>query len=302
MAETYTYQNHFPRQDFRLFVEVLELHTPTIKEHAHEFSELVVILAGQARHWINGEEYPLSAGDVFVIKGNDLHAFYDAGGLRVCNMLYDPDQFLRAGGDVQRLPGFHALFYLEPHYRSRDRFQSRLHLTREEMPWLAEMIARMQAECQERAPGYESMLRASFNAVLVYVSRLYSRQRDPAAAGLLRLSKVLSHLEEHIDEPLNLDGLARLAHMSKNHLLRVFKQCYKTTPGDYLIRLRLARAVEMMRLPGRTLTEIAFAAGFGDSNYFSRQFRKIYGQTPREFRQALLADTAEARKVTATIG
>lgn len=287
------------RPGFRLRVEVLEVIDPVIDKHQHEFCELVVILAGGARHWINGEEYELGAGDVFLINRQDLHAYYDARGLRLCNMLFDPDRFPADRGDLHCLPGYHALFFLEPHYRQRDQFASRLKLSRGEMPWLAEMIARMTAESNAGAPGHETMLAAMFNEVVVYLARLYSRQRDPAAAGVLRLSKVLAQLEAHLDEPLHLDELARLAHMSKNHLLRVFKQCYGTTPGDYLIRLRLTRAVELMRWPGRTLTEIAYEAGFGDSNYFSRMFRKVYGQTPREFRLRQLAHTAEARRVVA---
>jgi AraC-like DNA-binding protein len=76
--------------------------------------------------------------------------------------------------------------------------------------------------------------------------------------------------------------------MSKNHFLRVFKQCYKTSPTDYLIRLRLSKALELMAESDRTVSEIAYEVGFSDSNYFTRQFRRVYGQPPTAFRKSYL--------------
>ncbi len=73
--------------------------------------------------------------------------------------------------------------------------------------------------------------------------------------------------------------------MSKNHFLRVFRQCYGTSPINYLIRLRLEKSCELLEHSGKNITEIAFEAGFSDSNYYTRQFSKTYGMSPRAYRQ-----------------
>lgn len=59
-----------------------------------------------------------------------------------------------------------------------------------------------------------------------------------------------------------------------------------TSPIDYLLQVRMARACHLMRDTGQTVTEAALTAGFNDSNYFARQFRARMGRTPREWREA----------------
>lgn len=286
MAELFTNALSFPNQAFRLHILTVDV-DDDIVAHTHEFCELVLILRGRARHTLNGRQYALAAGDVFLINSHDEHAYDRPVGLRVCNILFDPAQVLRPRADVQRLAGFHALFYLEPHYRGRDQFESHLRLTRESVARVATLLERMEVELSEGQPGHETMGEALFMELVVFLSRQYETAGGSTVAGdVARLARVVAYMEEHYAEPLRLEQLARLAHLSTNHLLRVFKQCYQTTPGEYLLRLRLAKACEMMRHSGLTLSEIAFTCGFGDSNYFSRVFRQRMGQPPRAWRAA----------------
>jgi AraC family L-rhamnose operon transcriptional activator RhaR/AraC family L-rhamnose operon regulatory protein RhaS len=291
MNRQYTYAELAMPDRFRFHCMMTRVGGDGIAPHSHEFAELVVILAGSGEHEIDGTLYPIEAGDVYVLHEQTTHAYHRPEGLQVCNILYDPRQFLSAHGDLQRLPGFHALFYVEPHYRRRHRFASRLRLSTGEMDEARRLVGRIEHEFKRGGPGRETLLRALMLEVVVYLSRAYGAQTGPrppaAAAGqVLRLSRVLSHIEEHWREPLTLGGLARLAHMSPNQFLRVFRRCYKATPLDYVLRLRLGRAAE--RLAGdrdQSISEVALAAGFNDSNYFARQFRRIYEISPREYRR-----------------
>ena len=71
--------------------------------------------------------------------------------------------------------------------------------------------------------------------------------------------------------------------MSKRTFLRVFRAATGATPIAYLIGVRIRRAAELLRQGGVTVTEAAMRVGFEDSNYFSRQFRKVMGVTPRSY-------------------
>jgi transcriptional regulator GlxA family with amidase domain len=68
-------------------------------------------------------------------------------------------------------------------------------------------------------------------------------------------------------------------------LLRVFRQATGKSPIDYLIGLRIEAAKRLLRQSDLGMTEIALEVGFGDSNYFARQFRVVAGRTPSEFRR-----------------
>ena len=90
--------------------------------HAHEFHELVIITSGSGRHLTQQEDWPIAAGDVFVIKGDQAHAYADSEHLHLVNILYDPEKLTPPRRDLQALPGYHALFTLEPGWRGRRGF------------------------------------------------------------------------------------------------------------------------------------------------------------------------------------
>jgi AraC family transcriptional regulator len=88
----------------------------------------------------------------------------------------------------------------------------------------------------------------------------------------------------HLAEPLSLNAMAGAAHLSPFHFHRVFQALIGETPADFVKRLRLERALQMMS-HGRkqSLTRIASACGFSSSSDFSRCFKQKYGAPPSGF-------------------
>jgi AraC-like DNA-binding protein len=72
--------------------------------------------------------------------------------------------------------------------------------------------------------------------------------------------------------------------MSKRSFLRAFQAATGKSPIAYLIQLRINRAASLLRRGDDSITDIAFLVGFRDSNYFTRQFRKVFGTSPRAYR------------------
>ena len=114
--------------------------------------------------------------------------------------------------------------------------------------------------------------------------RLVNILYQPDGRALLRLGEALSHLERNIQNAVNLEELANIAHMSRRSFLRIFQSATGTSPLAWLIERRIERACGMLRHSDKRVTEIAFEVGFNDSNYFTRQFRKTTGLSPREYR------------------
>lgn len=86
--------------------------------------------------------------------------------------------------------------------------------------------------------------------------------------------------------PLALGDLARAAGLSEFHLLRVFRRCIGITPHQYLMRVRLLRAIDFLRDTDLPVTSIAYESGWEDLSNFNRAFRRELGCSPREFRRA----------------
>ncbi len=99
------------------------------------------------------------------------------------------------------------------------------------------------------------------------------------------MAEAIAHLETHFHQPVHLDQLAQIARMSKRSFMRAFRAATGVPPISYLIRQRVNRAAVLLRNGNESITEIAFEAGFTDSNYFSRQFRQVFGLTPSDYRK-----------------
>ncbi|CAM3100348.1 helix-turn-helix domain-containing protein [Rariglobus hedericola] len=255
-------------------------------DHYHDFSELVLILRGRGRHLLEGESFPVVAGNVFVVQGNQVHSFRDREDLVVVNVMYDPMRVLLPAGLLRRLPGYSALFLLEPTFRSAHQFSSRLQLDREDLGAAEALVERIESESKQAYPGHEAILLGLLIELMVFLSRRYGESDVRESRALLEMGKLISTLEQRFNEPWTLAEMARFARVSRTNLLRVFRQATGKSPIDYLIGLRIEAAKRLLRQSNRSMTEIGIETGFGDSNYFARQFRLVAGRTPSEFRRS----------------
>jgi AraC family L-rhamnose operon transcriptional activator RhaR len=94
----------------------------------------------------------------------------------------------------------------------------------------------------------------------------------------------VAHIETNFAEKITLDELAEKSHLSKRHFTRVFQECMGRSPIDHLMHVRCQKAAELLKGTGRKITDIAFDCGFSDSNYFTRCFRNVMKQTPKQYR------------------
>jgi len=253
--------------------------------HRHDFHELVVILAGRGRHVTEQEVYPIEAGDVFLVRGEMAHGYADTRAMTLINILFDPRRLKLPLSTLDDLPGYHVLFRVEPRLRERGRFRSRLRLDAADLAEAGNLIARLQDELNARRPGYRFMAATHLMALIGFLSRCYSQAQHPDVKPLMRFGEVLSYVEEHCAERLTVAGLARRAHMSESTLTRLFHRVTGHPPLEHVIRVRIARARELLQRPDLRITEVAFECGFNDSNYFSRQFKAIAGMPPRLYRR-----------------
>lgn len=259
--------------------------------HRHEFHELVLITHGHGRHRSDTDEYPISAGDVFLLRGNMQHGYADVDHLNLINILFKPRQLGLPLTDLSDMPGFQLLFHLEPRTRQEARFRDRLHLSTEQLAEAERLVAQLEQELHKRSPGYRFAARTYLMQLIAYLSRCYTSVKPPTNEGLLRLGEVLSYLESHYREPITVSDLLPIARMSQSTLMRTFDRVFQSPPIDYLIRLRVQKACALLADPELRITDVALACGFNDSNYFTRQFRRVMGCSPRDHRQNALQST-----------
>ncbi|MEL7088861.1 MAG: AraC family transcriptional regulator [Planctomycetota bacterium] len=101
------------------------------------------------------------------------------------------------------------------------------------------------------------------------------------------ISQLHSQLERRLGEPWTLGDMASFCFLSPFYFCRQFKEMTGITPYQYLIKLRVARAVQMFDQPQgdqpRAVAEVAYACGFSDQAHLNRHFKRIVGTTPGRY-------------------
>jgi AraC-like DNA-binding protein len=103
---------------------------------------------------------------------------------------------------------------------------------------------------------------------------------------LARLRRVRDRIDREYAQPLDVEALARGAHMSAGHLSRQFRLAYGESPYAYLMTRRIERAMALLRRGDLTVTEVCFLVGFGSLGTFSSRFTELVGVPPSVYRQA----------------
>jgi AraC family transcriptional regulator len=96
------------------------------------------------------------------------------------------------------------------------------------------------------------------------------------------LKRLRDYIMAHLDEPIEVAALARLAGRSEFHFTRVFTRSVGTTPHRYVVHHRLQRAVELLRDGRFGLADIAASTGFADQSHLSRWVRRVHGVSPTQ--------------------
>ncbi|GAB2636097.1 helix-turn-helix transcriptional regulator [Nocardia goodfellowii] len=104
-------------------------------------------------------------------------------------------------------------------------------------------------------------------------------------SDLTRLRRVRDRIDREYAQPLDVEALARDAHMSAGHLSRQFKLAYGESPYSYLMTRRIERAMTLLRRGDLSVTEVCFEVGCSSLGTFSTRFAELVGMPPSAYRE-----------------
>ncbi|MBZ5738982.1 helix-turn-helix transcriptional regulator [Nocardioides mangrovi] len=109
---------------------------------------------------------------------------------------------------------------------------------------------------------------------------------DQRRQDLVRLRRVRDRMDRDYAQPLDVEALARDAHMSAGHLSRAFKAAYGESPYSYLMTRRIERAMALLRRGDLSVTDVCFEVGCQSLGTFSTRFSELVGMSPSAYRDA----------------
>lgn len=120
-------------------------------------------------------------------------------------------------------------------------------------------------------------------------------------SDLARLRRVRDRIDREYARPLNVEQLARDAHMSAGHLSREFRRAYGDSPYSYLMTRRIERAMALLRRGDLSVTDVCFEVGCSSLGTFSTRFTELVGMPPSVYRERAADPTAELPSCTSKL-
>ena len=114
------------------------------------------------------------------------------------------------------------------------------------------------------------------------------QEEDADIRTSLIRAQVQAFIEAHYREDISMQDAAAALRYSDAYFCKLFKQCFKVNFSAYLNEYRVEKARQLIADPRISLKDISTACGYSDSNYFTRVFKRLTGQTPSEYRAALM--------------
>ncbi len=251
--------------------------------HFHNTYELYYLLEGEVYYFIDRETYLVRAGDVVLIKPNQVHKTSLAKDSRQNRLLLQITG--RAMDDFLRRNGF---LTLEELYDRKGRIIS---LGEEERSVMKELMLRIGEEMRDRRRSYELMVKMKLLELLVMLRRC---QEDALAEGEARtahtpkyqkVQEVVDYLQANPETGESLDELAGRFYISRSWLSRIFKEVTGFSVNEYTNIIRVKKAQKLLSCSDYSVTEVSEALGFESITYFERVFKRYTTSTPLKYRQ-----------------
>ena len=245
--------------DLSLFYMRHNRHTPmpVSTERPISYFDLTIVLEGELHYTVDGKPYTLQAGDAILIaKG--MHRARDpvAAGVDYISFNFHTDT----------PPALPVLM--------TGAVQNETKL----------MIAACDELVRHRPLGYEATASHLVSAILC---TLESHLEEASVCPLT--VKIVQYLQQNIAQHVTLADIGKMTFFSPVYCDTVFKKDMGVSIIDYLLGCRIAEAKKLLVEGTLTLSQIARQTGFGDSNYFSRVFKKRTGYTPTEYKKTYCA-------------
>jgi AraC-like DNA-binding protein len=256
--------------------------------HIHDFPMLVFSADAQGTVPAGGHDWPVAAGDLFVVAPGEVIGPIDTPHAVTGNGWSVSFTAEALGADV---PGSalawrtHPLLF--PFVRGRASGVLRLTVPAADRPAWTARVGTLARELSERADGYREAVLAHLTLLLVEVARLAADVVDDLRINHEPLlADVFAVIERRYPEALSLSDVARAVNLSPGHLTTVVRRRTGRTVQEWIVDRRMATARRLLAGSDLPVGEIGRRVGYPDPGYFARVFGQAHGMSPTRWRSS----------------
>lgn len=250
--------------------------------HWHSYFEITYVQEGQGNYSVNGQEYMMKPGDIIIFNNVEAHGWKLMGeDMKLLVMIFSPE-FV-----AEKLSVFDSE-YLKPFVERGSNFKNRIGSEEPVSHEIRKGIREIYAEWQQQKEGYPLMIKANILRILTMLIRTYQDESKSGEmlkekkSAMKRLEQAISYIDHHYSEKITLDEVAAAAYMSSNYFSSYFRKVTGISFSEYVTRIRISHARELLRDTDKSVTEIAMECGFHNISNFYRLYKKQVGKPPRD--------------------
>lgn len=254
----------------------------TMDMHIHDCCEIYYSISGGRQFLIDNNFYDVNPGDLFVINQYESHYLSkldDSVHERIVVSI-DPAFMKQLSSDTTNLD------YCFTHLTKRCH---RIVLNSDQQARFLYFINKITAS---KDFGSDLIEQATFMEMLVELNRIFIHQHEdvkesdsyPDYQYNEQVKQILSYINDHIAEPLTIDGLAEHFYLSSSYICRIFKGTTGTTINKYINARRITKAKSLLAT-GLDVSDVCFSCGFNDYSNFLKSFKRAVGISPKKYAQ-----------------
>jgi AraC-like DNA-binding protein len=256
--------------------------------HDHDFAELAYILSGKGKYLVNGQEFDVEAGDLVICNPGTKHMHI------ITNPKEPTIEFISGFTD------FHFKNMAPNSIELRDGSYV-LHTTSELKQEISKHCYAMIAERESNKIGQYFMFKTHLMQMLLLVMREIAEVDCCQQKGCnfetynknYAVNRIINYLNENYEQKISLEQIAHNMYLSPVYISKIFKEETGESPINYLIKIRLEKAKEILLNEGSgSIKSIANRVGYDDVYHFSKLFKKYYGISPLYYKKRAMCKDA----------
>ncbi len=252
--------------------------------HTHDFFEIFWVTQGQVRHHINGTEQIISTNMICFVSPEDCHQFslYKCDFARFINVAFSVSIYDKIQQIINQI-GLNS--FKSCHFQ----------LSYDVIPILRQKVSMLSANNKNIA-GFDpqSLLISFLLDIFLWLQRPFTQTKSVP----LWLQEACYDMRFSQNYSIGLKRFVQLSGKSQEHLTRALKKYYGITPSEYINRIRLYNAAQLLKSSKKSVLDIVFECGFNNTSYFYECFKKEFGMSPKQYRdlnQAVIDPTIVSR-------
>lgn len=278
--------NHFciKKYSFKNIIDTL---------HKHEYIQINYIYEGEGAHIINNQEFKIVQGDIFLIPPYVPHRIVSSNKstLEIIEFVFELEFINKNFENIKDIESFFDFAYIEPFLVYESKVKPRLNLIGKTQIEVENILNKCLREFSDKTSGHELLIKALLLELLVIVGREYKKDLENKDNYALYNSHkntvyaALKYIEDHFDEDLTIDDIAKRFSFSRSYFSYLFKSITLKTFSEYLIGLRISASKELLLKTNDSVIDICCKVGFKNVSHFSRLFKQHTGLSPLGYRK-----------------